>query len=135
MSFSPRFYDILFKSSFFFVGGLAGSMYATHHHHNNLKILKQDLNILHPPLVEFGADEDKILEVSKDPHVKEVLKYGNPGAIFSFSLNASGPRIGDIQAKLVQGLLPMHLRGKPTSPRMTDVSAIQHGYLPFILAR
>ncbi|KAJ7929316.1 hypothetical protein B0H13DRAFT_1964820 [Mycena leptocephala] len=81
MSFSPRFYDILFKSSFFFVGGLAGSMYATHHHHNNLKILKQDLNILHPPLVEFGADEDKILEVSKDPHVKEVLKYGNPGPI------------------------------------------------------
>ncbi|KAJ7445796.1 hypothetical protein B0H11DRAFT_2086917 [Mycena galericulata] len=80
MSFSPRFYDILFKGGFLFVGGLAGSMYATHHHHNNLKILKQDLNILHPPLVEFGAAEDKV-EVSKDPHVKQVLKYGNPGPI------------------------------------------------------
>ncbi|KAJ7470378.1 hypothetical protein FB451DRAFT_1339922 [Mycena latifolia] len=80
MSFSPRFYDILFKGGFLFVGGVAGSMYATHHHHNNLKILKQDLNILHPPLVEFGASEDKV-EVSKDPHVKEVLKYGNPGPI------------------------------------------------------
>ncbi|KAJ7702403.1 hypothetical protein B0H17DRAFT_923617 [Mycena rosella] len=55
-------------------------MFATHHHHNNLKILKQDLNILHPPLVEFGASEDKV-EVSTDPRVKEVLKYGNPGPI------------------------------------------------------
>jgi hypothetical protein len=76
---SSRFVDILFKGGFFFVGGLAGSMYATHHHHNNLKILKQDLNILHPPDVEFGATEDKV-EISKDPVVKEVLKYGNPGA-------------------------------------------------------
>ncbi|KAJ7632260.1 hypothetical protein FB45DRAFT_911982 [Roridomyces roridus] len=80
MSFSPRVYDLLWKGGFFFVGGVAGSMYATHHHHNNLKILKQDLNILHPPLVEFGASEDKV-EISKDPHVKEVLKYGNPGPI------------------------------------------------------
>ncbi|KAJ6500404.1 hypothetical protein C8R45DRAFT_1210204 [Mycena sanguinolenta] len=79
MAFSSRFYDILFKGSFFFVGGLAGSMYATHHHHNNLKILKQDLNILHPPTVEFGG-EDKV-EVSNDPHVKDILKYGNPGPI------------------------------------------------------
>jgi hypothetical protein len=85
MSFSPRFYDILFKGSFFFVGGLAGSMYATHHHHNNLKILKQDLNILHPPAIEFGAAEDKVSEVSTDPHVMEVLKYGNPGPLVFFS--------------------------------------------------
>lgn len=84
MSFSPRFYDILFKGSFFFVGGLAGSMYATHHHHNNLKILKQDLNILHPPTIEFGAAEDKVSEVSTDPYVKEVLKYGNPGLLVFF---------------------------------------------------
>ena len=83
MSFSPRFYDILFKSGFFVVGGLAGSMIATHHHHNNLKILKQDLNILHPPVVQFGAARDEV-EISEVPYVKEVLKYGNPGALNFF---------------------------------------------------
>ncbi|KAF7295142.1 Endonuclease [Mycena indigotica] len=56
-------------------------MAATHHHHNNLKILKADLNVLHPPAVEFGPTEDKV-QISKDPHVKEVLKYGNPGPVF-----------------------------------------------------
>ncbi|KAJ7771800.1 hypothetical protein B0H16DRAFT_1514773 [Mycena metata] len=80
MSLSPRFYDLLMKGSFFFVGGLAGSMYATHHHHDNLKILKQDLNILHPPTREFGHAEEKV-EVSKDLAVRDVLKYGNPGPI------------------------------------------------------
>lgn len=100
MSFSPRLYDILFKGGFLFVGGLAGSMIATHHHHNNLKILKQDLNILHPPLVEFGPAEDKV-EVSKDPHVKEVLKYGNPGAV-------NFKRVGDF-AKLMQALSRIRL--------------------------
>ncbi|KAJ7074348.1 hypothetical protein C8F01DRAFT_1100215 [Mycena amicta] len=80
MPLSPRVYDILFKGGFFFVGGLAGSMAATHHHHNNLKILKADLNILHPPAVEFGPSEGKV-EISKDPYVTEVLKYGNPGPV------------------------------------------------------
>ncbi|KAK7023868.1 endonuclease [Favolaschia claudopus] len=79
MAFSPRAWDIILKSSFFLVGGVAGSMFATHHHHNNLKILRQDLNILHPPTIEFG-DEAKT-EVSKDPAVKDILKYGNPGPI------------------------------------------------------
>ncbi|CAK5279492.1 unnamed protein product [Mycena citricolor] len=77
---SPRIADILLKASFTVVGGVVGSMYATHHHHNNLKGLKQDLSVLHPPVVEF-APGDKAVEISNDPLVKEILKYGNPGPV------------------------------------------------------
>ncbi|KAF7311662.1 Endonuclease [Mycena kentingensis (nom. inval.)] len=77
---SERVYDILQKAGLFFVGGLAGSMAATHHHHNNLKDLKNDLNVLHPPAVEFGPSDGKV-EISKDSYVKEVLKYSNPGPV------------------------------------------------------
>nr|GAT55486.1 mitochondrial nuclease [Mycena chlorophos] len=81
MGLSDNIYNILYKAGFVFVGGLAGSMIATHHHHNNLKMLKNDLDVLHPPAVEFGGDGKKKVEVSKDPHVLEILKYGNPGPV------------------------------------------------------